>query len=419
MIKNKTKLNDIINNDRYIFIISLVLALFVWLAVVINVSPETERTIQNVKVNIDTTVPAQFGLEVFGDTEFYVDVNVKGKKYQISSAALSNEDIIVTAQTNSVDSAGNRTLQLKAESASGSTDYTLSLASQKTIDVYFDTPKSIQMVIEPEVITNNFPIVKEGFNVGTMNLSKSSVTVTGPSTEVNKIEKAVARLTLEESLSSNKSADAEILLLSENGAEKFRYVKTNINTVVLTIPVLRVKDVNTTVLFKNAPDQYVLTPLKYRVSPNTDSFNILVDDYDKTNEISVGTIDFKSISPGNYVFNFLREDLPVAENSSTEKFTVTLDVSELSQDYYTIDKGKVKVNNPDKLDFKVSGLNKSVVVVGKSKDLESVTVDDIEVEIDISNLSVSKGQTISVPANVTVKSDTCWVYDSYTVQVSF
>ncbi|MBQ6936846.1 MAG: hypothetical protein IJN49_09895, partial [Clostridia bacterium] len=247
---------------------------------------------------------------------------------------------------------------------------------------------------------------------------ETSVTLTGPATEINKIEKAVARLKLDSSLSSNKSANAEIILLDENHKSNFDFVKTNINSVVLTIPVLRVKEVNTTVLFKNAPDEYVLNPLTYTVSPSKDYFNISVDEYDKTTEFPVGTIDFKSVSPSNYVFEFLRADLPVSDESQTEKFIVKLDVSNLSQEYFVIAGSKVKVNNPDNLNYSVSGLNKSVMVVGSEKALESITEDDITVEIDISAIGISAGQTTTVPANVTVKSANCWVYGTYTVEVS-
>lgn len=418
MTTNKSKISILLNNNKFVFVIAFLSSIIIWLAVAINVSPETTRTINKVKVTIDNTVPSQFGLEVFGDSEFYVDVTVTGKKYQISPANLSADDIVVLALTNNVDSAGNRTLFLKAESATDSNNFTISSISQKSIDVYFDVPKSINMVVEPEVITEGFEIVKEGFVTGPINLSETSVTLTGPATEINKIEKAVARIELSSSLSSNKSADAEIVLLDENHKSNFKFVKTNINTVILTIPVLRVKEVDTTVLFKNAPDEYVLNPLSFTVSPSSDYFNISVDEYDKTAEFSVGTIDFKSVSPSNFVFEFLRADLPVSEQSITEKFIVKLDVSNLSQEYFVIAGSKVKVNNPDNLNYSVSGLNKSVMIVGSEKALESITEDDITVEIDISSLNISAGQTTTVPANVTVKSANCWVYGTYTVEVS-
>ena len=88
-MKTKFKLNDLFNNDKFLLFFSLFAALVIWLLVVVNVSPATTRVIQGVKVNIDSTVPSQFGLEVFGEKEFTVDVTVKGKKYQISPAALS------------------------------------------------------------------------------------------------------------------------------------------------------------------------------------------------------------------------------------------------------------------------------------------------------------------------------------------
>ena len=416
-MKNKKKFSDLLHNDKLMLAFSFIAAIIIWLAVVINVSPEMTTTIQNVKVTIDNTVPAQFGLEVFGDNEFYVDVTVKGKKYQISS--LKPEDIKILAQTNNVESAGVRTLLLKYDQTFGNNDYTVTAISQKSVDVYFDVPKTVQFVIESDIIADDeVNIVEDGFKTGEINLSETTVNVTGPSTEVNKIVKAVARLKLQKALSSNKSADVDVMLLDENGNSNFNYVTTDIDKVVLTIPVLRVKEVNTTILFKNAPDEYVLNPLSYTISPSKDLFNISVDEYDKTTEFSVGTIDFKSVSPSNYLFEFLRTDLPVSDDSDTEKFVVKLDVKGLSQDYFVFSSGKVKVNNPNNLNYKISGLNKSVVVVGSEKALESITEDDISVEIDISDINISAGQTTSVPANVTVKSSNCWVYGTYTVEVS-
>lgn len=416
-MKTKFKLNDLFNNDKFLLVFSLFAALVIWLLVVVNVSEATTRVIQGVKVNIDSTVPSQFGLEVFGEKEFTVDVTVKGKKYQISPAALSAEDIVITAQTNNVDSAGNRTLHLKPEIPDGA-DYTITTISQKNIDVYFDTSKTVQMVIEPQVIADDFPIVNEGFTCGNINLSETSVTVTGPSTEINRIDRVVAQLELKKSLSSNKSADAEIVLLSDKNRSDFKYVTMSIDKVVLTIPVLQVKELETIVTFKNAPDNYVVTPLKYSVSPSKDLFNISVDDYDKTVDYSIGTIDFKTLSPSNHVFTFLAEDVAAAEGSETEEYTVNVDMSGIAQEYITYSKDKFIVNNPDGKDYKVSGLSKSVIVVGAEKELESITVDDIKVEIDLSEIDISQGQSITVPAVVMVDNAGCWIYGSYFVDVS-
>ena len=416
-MKSKFNLNNLFNNDKFLLVFSLFAALVIWLLVVVNVSEPTTRVIKGVKVNIDSTVPSQFGLEVFGEKEFTVDVTVKGKKYQISPAALSAEDIVITAQTNNVDSAGNRTLQLKPEIPDGA-DYTITTISQKNIDVYFDTAKTVQMVIEPQVIADDFPIVDEGFTCGNINLSETSVTVTGPSTEINRIEKVVARLELEKSLSSNKSADAEIILLSDKNKSDFKYVTMSIDKVILTIPVLQVKELETIVAFKNAPDSFIVNPLKYSINPGKDLFNISVDDYDKTVDYSIGTIDFRTLSPSNRVFTFLAEDVAVAEGSETVEYVVSVDMSGIAQEYFTFSKDKFIINNPDNKQYTVSGLNKSVIVVGAEKDLESITDEDIKVEIDLSEIDISQGQSITVPAVVTVDNAGCWIYGTYFVDVS-
>ncbi len=417
-MKSKNKLNDLFHNDKFVLVFSLLVAFGIWLAVVINVSPEASRTIKDVKVTIDTTVPSQFGLEVFGQSEFYVDVTVQGKKYEISAATLSADDITVVAQTNNVSSAGTRTLQLKPETEDGQAGYTISALSVKTIDVYFDTAKTVQMVIEPQVVADDFPIVDEGFTSGTVNLSETVVTIGGPSTEINRIEKVVAKLVLDKSLTSNKSADAKVIPLDDSGKSDFKYLTQSIENVVLTIPVLRFKELPTSVVFKNAPANYALNPLKYTVSPAKDLFNISVDDYDKISEYAVGTVDFKNLSPSNHVFTFSSENLSLSENSQTKEFSVNVDVSGLRQEFVQYPADKITVNNAAAEGYKVSALNKSVVVVGMSADLEAVTSDSIKVEVDLSEISLSKGQSATVPAVVTIESAGCWIYGSYTVEVS-
>ena len=392
MARNKDFLNRIFHNDKVVFVISLICALGIWLAVMIYASPETTRVIQGVKVNIDTAVPEQFGLEVFGEKDFTVDVTVKGKKYMISSSALSAEDIVVTAQTNNVDSAGTRTLQLKAESAANSSGYTISSLSKKTIDVYFDTLKTVQMVIEPKITADGFPIVEDGFTTGDLNLSETAVNVSGPSAQVNKIDKIVAEIVLDSSLKSNKSADAVLVPLDENGKSDFTNLTLDKNSVVLTIPVLRVKKLKTSVTFKNAPDSFVLSPLKYKISPDTDEFKISVDEYDETTSFSVGTVDFKSLSPSNHVFEFSAADIPVTDAGKTESYYVDVDVSGLSQEYFTVSSDKITVNAANKAQYKVLGLNKSVVVVGNEKSLESITEDLITVAL---NEAINKAKTES------------------------
>ncbi len=406
-------LKSLFYNDKVLLVFSLVLAVIAWVYVATEKTPEITTKISGVKVTIDDTVPSQFNLSVFGESEFTVDVDVKGKKYIVSS--LTADDIVVKAQTNNVDSAGRRTLSLKAE-LTGDEDYTVSNLSVKTIDVYFDTEKTIQMVIEPDIVAEGFPLVAEGFTCGDINLSQKSLSITGPSTEINRIAKVVAELKLKKSLSSNKSANAKIVPVDDKGDSNFKYLTMEYDKVVLTIPVLRVKELKTKVDFKNAPKNYLLTPLEYSVDPGTAIFNVSVDDYAETEDYSVGAVDFKNLSPSNRVF-IVESNCVTDEGEVVKEFTVTVDMTDYVQDYIAVPESSININNPDKKAYVVSELNKPVVIVGKEKDIEAITAEDIKVEVDLSELEMNEGQSRTIPVVVTLNSDSCWVCGTYTVDV--
>lgn len=416
-LKSKKNFNSLFNNNFFVLVCSFLSAVCIWLVVSITVSPQTTRVIQDVKVTIDDTVPSQFGLRVFGNDEFSVDVTVKGKKYQISEAALSADDISVVALTTSVDSAGVYTLQLKAGSESDNTPYTISSLSSKTIEVYFDTEKTASFGIEPEIITTEFEIAEEGYTCGDINLSETSVTITGPSTEVNRIEKVVAQLILDGPLTSNKSAETKILPYDDQDTSKFEYLSMSIEDVVVTIPILKIKNLDTAVTFKNAPDSLVLNPLKYSITPNNADFNILVDDFDKITEYVVGSINFKELSPTSNTFTFDAKNTSLVSDDTNE-FTVSVNLDGYTQEYMKISKDKIRVNNPDKIKYSISDLNKSIVIIGTEEDLKGITEDMILIDVDLSSVSLEDGKHKTVPAVVNVNSPTCWVYGAYTVDVT-
>lgn len=415
-MKSKNIINTLFQNNKFVFVFSFFAAIAIWLVVVVTVSPQTTRVIKNVKVTIDETIPSQFGLMVFGEKEFTVDVTVKGKKYQISNAALSADDISVVAVTKEVENAGYYTLQLKAEPAEENAAYSISSLSTKTVRVYFDTEKAKTFVVEPQVITGNFKIAAEGFSCGDINISEPTVTINGPSAQVDKIEKVVAKLELFEPLSTNKSAEIPLTVLDSEGNSQFEHISLSKDNVVVTIPILRVKVVDTVVTFKNAPETYVLNPLKYSITPDKSEFEVLVSEYDSSSEVIVGSINFNELSLTSNKFTF--EKIIDEESGKVETFEVTVDMSDYAQEYVKVPDAKVTkgvVGNTSS--YKVSGLNKSVVIVGKQEDLVNITEDMISVEIDLSTVSLNEGESKTIPAVVTVDSTTCWVYGSYTVTV--
>ena len=93
MSKNKDKkanvkgLRSLLYNNKFVLLLSVILAFGIWIWVSIEKSPEVEVTISSVpvKIDMDNSVPAQLNLQIFGDNNYTVDVTVKGKKFIVSA----------------------------------------------------------------------------------------------------------------------------------------------------------------------------------------------------------------------------------------------------------------------------------------------------------------------------------------------
>lgn len=113
-MKNKNfSFSSLFYNNRFVMTFSLATAVVIWLIVAIQFSPQDERVVKDVpvKINMSSNIET-FDLQIFGISDFKVDVTVSGKRYIVASNNLSAEDFVVTANTNYVDSAGKYSLKL-------------------------------------------------------------------------------------------------------------------------------------------------------------------------------------------------------------------------------------------------------------------------------------------------------------------
>ena len=104
-----------------------------------------------------------------------------------------------------------------------------------------------------------------------------------------------------------------------------------------------------------------------------------------------------------------------------ERFNVSVNMSEMSSK--TLDKAPTKVVflNQDEnynyaVDFENSNLDE-IVLIGPKESLQKITADDIQVEINVSSLTVNSRilQKVKV-SNISIQSDEiddCWVYGEY------
>lgn len=423
MKKNKSKISfeNLLNNNRFLLVLSLVIALALWVWVAIDKSPEVQTVITNVpvKINLENSVPQQLGLQIFGESEFTVDVTVTGKKYILSS--LDSDDIVIEANTNYVNSAGVKTLQLNAVPSENSDDFDIISLSSTHIDIFFDTYKEVELPLSSNVVTTLKTLVPEECILGDVVFSKSTVIINGPSTEVNRIIGVQATVNIKDVLEKTTTFDPEVKLLTNDGSS-LEYSKMAIDEaeITMTLPVLKVVTLPTAVEFKNAPSYFVENPLSYTVYPTKVKVAVPVDMIETTKQFIVDTIDFADITNSYNTFSVGVNSINSFKimDESVKQFRVRINASGFDSKTITIPASTIKVKN-NRSDFNVA-LNENkditITVIGTTTALESVTADNISVVIDTMDKTISK-DTTTMSASVTINDGNCWAFGKYDIKV--
>lgn len=326
--KTKFSLSSIIRNNKILMVFSLLISFGLWIWVSVEKSPIVQKVISDVPVNIELSgsVPEQLNLQIFGDTNFKVDVTVSGKKYVLAS--IDKDDIVISAVTNYVDSSGKKTLQLKYSVAGGSEDFDIIALSSTYIEVYFDIFKQVELPLQAEFTNDINSLLPEDCILGDIVFSQQTVTVSGPASEINRINKVVANVNLTEQLEKNTTVVPEIQIITEDGS-KLEYSAIDSESsedITMSIPVLKKVTLPASVTFKNAPANFALDTLEYTVSPKTITAAVPIDLAETLKSIPVAVIDFADITNGLNFFNISSSEITdiMVTPETVSKFRVTV-----------------------------------------------------------------------------------------------
>ena len=431
-MKNKSGIFEkIFYNNKLLLVFCIILSITLWTAVKINVSDNTSRTISDVKVTIDTALLEENDFKVFAEEEdLYVDVKVSGKSYNIYSYSLTENEIIVEATTGYVDASGYRILNLTGRTTD--TDVSVTGITPSTITVFFDKEAKETFNVEAKLTNGAADLSKEGYVVGQPVASMSTVEVSGPASVLEKLNKVYFEATVDETVipltvTKEIAADISFDLESERGSQFLLcngvMAEDDANTATVTIPVYRVKNVKTSVKFINEPKDFDKNNAPVLINPSEVEISYNPKGNEDIETLNVGTVDFRQLDNKVNTLEFVLDTKTSANIINTQQsvFTVTVDMSGMSKRVFEEVPGKiVALNSKDGYDYSVSltngGLN-NIVIIGPKESLDKITVDDLQVEVNVSSLNVDKKtpQKAEV-SNISIISEDindCWVYGSY------
>lgn len=423
MKKSKFSLHNLFSDNRFVMVLSLVIAVVFWASVCIAFSPETEVVVENVPVEIEleNSVPSQYGLRMFGENNHTIDITISGSKYLIGGRLITPEDFKVTASTSLVTSAGNHSLQLKVSKVYENANFTIENYSSSFINVYFDeyaeAQANIEVKVEGEEITKGDYIADENYIT-----DRKTVLVGGPALEISQLSKVIATVSVEDSIEKSTAFNASLTAVNKNGNElSFVTFDGEKNaTMAVTVPVYKKVNVPVTVGFAGAPANYINNPLEFSCAPKTVGVAVLQNGTE-TDSLKVADIDFTSLKPGTNTFRYNLSAVEGVKALSNEAgfVTVKVTVPEQMQGTFDILSNNISISNAPidrSIDFTSSKV-RGVTVFGSEQELAALNSDTIKARIDLTDVEVKDGRNkVSVPLYIK-DSYGCWIYGTY--EISF
>lgn len=422
----KLSLRQLFSNTKFLVVFSILVAFIFWIVVALEYAPVIENEIKDIPVKIDmnNSVPDKLGLQIFGQSDYTINVTVRGNRYIVGGDLLTADDFEATAQTAYVDSAGKHSLVVKVTAKDANADYEIISKSTDYIEVYFDKYAEKEVEVTPRIISELDDYTADDFMFDKADIiyETKTVKVSGAQTEVNSITAAYADIPIEKKLTQSETIDASVIL--SNGSDlDSKYVKINGEsrlTVPVTLPVYKMQTSAVSVSFKNTPSDYINSPLLYSISPSRVRVAVLQNGSDTTNSLEIGTIDFANITPSNGSFTFLASNVKTAKFlDGTTSFNVEVNTDGLSTKKLEPNINSIMITggsgvSAGNVDLSSIG---SVTVVGTQTALASVNANMLEVNINLTNIKLEEGEN-TVPVTVTLKnSKNCWVSGSYSAVI--
>lgn len=325
-------------------IIAVIFAAFLWLIVVNLDNPVSTQTFSEVPVTIineDIILSAGDTYQVLGEEKVSVVVSATRQVRQ----KLTKEDIVATADIKEMDtSTGLVPIKISIPNYAGK--YESAEAAPRNLQIQRE--KSGKKVLSLTVSTGDSK-VRDGYILGDMTVNPDKVTITGPESILDQIDRAVALIDVEGlAKDSEETAKLGLYDISGNPISQTR-LGNNLGEggITVSVEVLKIKSVPISLSVSGTPAEgYKYTG--YSSEPETVQIYGEKDVVDKIEEIDVPVIDVSGasqpIQKSVNISEYLPEGVQLVDEK-TANITVTAMVEEEGTRTINFMVSSIQINN--------------------------------------------------------------------------
>ena len=269
-------------NNLGLKIIALFFSAFLWLIVVNVDNPIGSRTFQDIPVTVvndDIIKSSGEVYQVLGEDTVSVVVYANREIRQ----KLRAEDLVVTADVSQMDTTTNL-IPITVDIPDYGDDYESAVAVPRNLRIQRE--KSGSKVLALTVDTGG-TTPRDGYTLGDLTVDPANVTITGPQSALDKIDRAAARIDVS-GKSKDEDIQADLILYDENGNELGQtQLENNLGEggIIVSVEILKQKTVPVEFGVTGTPAEgyrytgYTSEPEGIRICGKTDD----IDDVDAIN----------------------------------------------------------------------------------------------------------------------------------------
>lgn len=417
-MRKRFSFSHLLHKDKLMMVVSLILAIIIWGLVVYGQGHTQERVISGIPISVtlDPWVSEEMKLQIVDGADATATVRVRGARSVIG--LLTSQSITITADTKDVLKEGTYTLPIRVIS-SGDYDI-LSVVGgdgvnptvKITCDVIIEKPFTLNSdhVELPHVSLSN----NEKYRFGNPSpsgaaIQDGAVTLSGPKSDINRIERIAAVVSEEKIVSETTSFTAD--LVAYDGHDQIIETVTFLNAedgkVNVVVPVMEYHKEELSLNIKNAPSGMENVA---SVSPSTIEFWAIpsaLEDFRAMLQQKL-TVDFADEKAEGAV---VTRPLDLEKVSgillkSDEMPVLTLDFTDMVSKTVSIPLTEANVVKPDHVQMEQSVLP-DVVICGDTATIAALDPARLRVVIDATGLSSGH---VTVKVRVESDEETLWVY---------
>ena len=423
--KEQSRLQRLFGDQRFLLVLSLFLAVIVWVVFVVLNGEDQESVIDNVpvRVNYEGSIAERLDLKPFWSDmgtdldKLTVSVTVMCPPYE----SITANDLVAELMINNVNSTGEYTLDIRVTPKRPQDRNRFTIDNDSVtpgaVSLYFARERALTFNLEPFV--EGEILVPDGYYAGDILLSRLSVSIKGPASYVNAIAQVRAVIPAQGVLGETALLEnIEIVPVDIYGdTPPFLTVEALEGGVSATVPVWKIATLRPVLDFSGVPLGYLNAPPRYSIAPASVEAalpEVVLEGLTPGGAYSVGIVSFRDIAPGHNTFTFLAEDLKeIVFLDDIRTFTAEVDMTGMDTVKLTLPGSAVKAAGPDdQTRFRDVA---DVIVVGPADVVKALHPGDLK---GLAELPEEIAPGASCPVTITLEDyEDCWVYGEYQVRI--